>query len=153
MLYLLDTNVISEMRKVTAGRGEAAVRRWAASVDPSALFLSAITMLEIQTGILLMARKDHVQGEVLRRWLHGAVLPTFGDRILVVDAEIAQRRAACSRDGGILRCLDRSDSDGAWNDGRDEECRGFRADGSRGAQPLERMNTHRSGRVRGCNGL
>jgi toxin FitB len=94
MLYLLDTNVISEMRKVTAGRGEAAVRRWAASVDPSALFLSAITVLQIQTGILLMTRKDRVQGEVLRRWLHGAVLPTFGDRILVVDAEIALRCAA-----------------------------------------------------------
>jgi predicted nucleic acid-binding protein len=93
-MYLMDTNVISEMRKTSAARGDAAVRRWAGSVDQSALFLSVITVLEVQMGVLRMMRKDAVQGELLRRWLHQAVLPAFRGRILEVDAEIALRGAA-----------------------------------------------------------
>lgn len=92
-MYLVDTNVISEMRKVQAGRGDAGVRRWSKSVDERLLFLSDISVLESETGILLMQRKDAVQAAMLREWLHGQVLSTFAGRVLGVNTEIALRCA------------------------------------------------------------
>jgi toxin FitB len=92
-MYLLDTNVISEMRKVMAGRGDRGVQRWSNSVPEDITYLSTITVLESETGILLMLRKDPIQARVLREWLHGYVLPRFAGRILGVDTEIALRCA------------------------------------------------------------
>jgi predicted nucleic acid-binding protein len=93
-MYLVDTNVISEMRKVQAGRGNPSVRRWSKAVNQDLLFLSDISVLEIETGILLMERKDHRQASMLRSWFHGQVLPAFADRTLGVNTEIALRCAA-----------------------------------------------------------
>jgi predicted nucleic acid-binding protein len=93
-MYLLDTNVISELRKAAAGRADASVQRWADATDAAALYLSAITLLECEVGVLRMIRKDPAQGEILRRWLNDWVLPSFAGRILVVDSGIALRCAA-----------------------------------------------------------
>lgn len=89
-MYLLDTNVISELRKVKSGKANKNVEAWANSVDASQLFLSVITILELETGVLLIEKKDAVQGAVLRKWLNAHVLPAFSDRILVVDTAVAQ---------------------------------------------------------------
>jgi predicted nucleic acid-binding protein len=89
-MYLLDTNVISELRKAKSGKADKNVEAWANSVNVSNLFLSVITILEIETGVLLIERKDAVQGAVLRSWLNAHVLPAFSDRILVVDTAVAQ---------------------------------------------------------------
>jgi predicted nucleic acid-binding protein len=89
-MYLLDTNVISELRKVKSGKANKNVEAWANSVNVSHLFLSVITILELETGVLLIERKDTVQGAVLRSWLNARVLPAFSDRILVVDTAVAQ---------------------------------------------------------------
>jgi len=93
-MHLLDTNVVSELRKVRAGKADPAVATWAASVEPGSLFLSAITVHELELGIQLMERRDSTQGVLLRRWLEQAVLPTFAGRILPVDATVARRSAA-----------------------------------------------------------
>jgi len=89
-MYLLDTNVISELRKVKSAKANKNVETWANSVDVSHLFLSVITILELETGVLLIERKDSVQGAILRSWLNAHVLPAFSDRILVVDTAVAQ---------------------------------------------------------------
>ncbi len=89
-MYLLDTNVISELRKVKSGKADKNVEAWANSVSATSLFLSVITILELETGMLLIERKDAVQGAVLRLWLDAYVLPAFSDRILVVDTAIAR---------------------------------------------------------------
>lgn len=94
MIYLLDTNVISELRKAKTGRIDHGVRRWAAKVAISSLYLSAISVLELELGILLVERRDRSQALVLRAWLEEHVLPTFSGRILPVDTEVARRCAA-----------------------------------------------------------
>ena len=92
-MYLLDTNVISELRKAKSGRADKNVLTWADSVSATRLFLSVITVLELETGVLLVERRDPEQGAVLRSWLNSHVLPAFSDRILVVDTAVAQRCA------------------------------------------------------------
>ena len=94
MAFVLDTNVISEFRKVQAGKGAAGVAEWAASVARSDLYLSAITVMELEMGVRLMERRDVAQGALLRRWITSVVLPEFVARILAFDANVALRAAA-----------------------------------------------------------
>jgi len=90
-MFLLDTNVVSELRR--RERTHPKVAAWADSVQASDLFLSAITILEIEAGTLLLARRDAVQGAVLRAWIDEKVLPAFAGRILAIDTLVAQRCA------------------------------------------------------------
>ena len=92
-MFLLDTGVVSELRKVRLGNADEHVERWADSVDAADLFLSAITILELEIGILLAERRDPAQGAVFRAWLNSHVLPAFSGRILAVDTAVAQRSA------------------------------------------------------------
>lgn len=94
MRYLVDTNVLSEMRK--GARGSQSVHSWASSVDPFELAVSVITLGEIETGILKLARSDPQQSMVLRVYLDHVVVPNYGDRILVVDLPIALVAASFS---------------------------------------------------------
>ncbi|WP_460116906.1 PIN domain-containing protein [Pseudomonas sp. S2_C03] len=89
-MYLLDTNVISELRKPQA---DANVVAWAKSILAPRLFISAITLKELETGVLRMERRDPAQGSVLRTWLKRHVMPAFDGRILAVDAAVALRCA------------------------------------------------------------
>ncbi|WP_426136128.1 type II toxin-antitoxin system VapC family toxin [Pseudomonas sp. PWP3-1b2] len=89
-MYLLDTNVISELRKPQANKN---VIAWAKSVIASRLFISAITVKELETGVLRMERRDPAQGKLLRTWLKRHVMPAFDARILPVDAAVAMRCA------------------------------------------------------------
>ena len=92
-MYLLDTNVVSELRKIRLGKADAYVAAWADSVDATDLYLSAITVQELEIGVLLAERRDPSQGAVFRVWLNSHVLPAFADRILAVDTPVAQRSA------------------------------------------------------------
>ena len=92
-MYLLDTNVLSELRKAKAGKADKRVVAWAAAVPAANLFLSVVTVLEIEIGILLVERRDASQGAVLRTWLEDHVLPAFEDRVLPVDTAVARRSA------------------------------------------------------------
>jgi predicted nucleic acid-binding protein len=93
-MYLLDTDVVSEFRKARAGKADENVAAWAAEVPSESLFLSVITIQELEIGILLVERRDPPQGSRLRIWLEDHVLPTFATRILPVDVPIARRSAA-----------------------------------------------------------
>jgi predicted nucleic acid-binding protein len=90
-MFLLDTNVISELRK--ARMAEPKVVAWANAADASALFISVITVLELEQGVLRIERRDARQGMALRSWLDGQVMPAFSARILPIDADIARRCA------------------------------------------------------------
>ena len=93
-MYLLDTNVISELRKAKSSQVNQNVITWAKDISPSSMFLSVITILELETGILLIERRDPRQGAVLlRSWLNTHVFPTFCERILPVDVAVAQHCA------------------------------------------------------------
>lgn len=89
-MFLLDTNVISELRKA---RADSNVLAWARSVSPTSLFLSAISLLELETGILRLERRDAIQGRLLRAWLDKQVLPAFAGRVLPIDTAVALRCA------------------------------------------------------------
>lgn len=82
-MFLLDTNVLSELRR--RDRTDPKVAAWADRVEPAELFLSAITLLEIEAGTLMVERRDAGQGAVLRAWVERKVLPTFDGRVLPVD--------------------------------------------------------------------
>jgi predicted nucleic acid-binding protein len=92
-MYLLDTNVVSELRKANSSRVDRSVKAWAESVDKETMFLSAITVLELELGTLLMERRDPAQGKVLRSWMERHVLPAFDNRILAVDTPVALKCA------------------------------------------------------------
>jgi predicted nucleic acid-binding protein len=92
-MYVLDTNVVSKLRKAGSGRANAGVTAWAGSVTAAALLLSVVTVLELERGVLLAERRDRAQGDLLRAWLDRQVLPAFADRILPVDAPVARRCA------------------------------------------------------------
>ncbi|MDR5699592.1 type II toxin-antitoxin system VapC family toxin [Agromyces aerolatus] len=89
MSWLLDTNVVSELRRPV--RTSRALTEWAAHQDPSLLFISAMTIVELETGVCRKERTDPLQGAVLRRWLDGNVIPAFEGRTLPVDARVAVR--------------------------------------------------------------
>jgi len=93
MMYVLDTNVLSELRKVRLGKADANVAAWAESVDAADLFISAITIMELELGVLSVERRDAAQGAMLRAWLEQHVLPEFSERTLPVDTAVAQRCA------------------------------------------------------------
>ncbi|MCG1019840.1 MULTISPECIES: type II toxin-antitoxin system VapC family toxin [Burkholderiaceae] len=93
MMYVLDTHVVSELRKIRAGKANANVTAWTASVDAAWLFVSAITIMELETGILQIERHDADQGRILRAWIEHYVLPEFADRVLPIDIRVVQRCA------------------------------------------------------------
>jgi predicted nucleic acid-binding protein len=91
-MFLLDTNVLSELRR--RDKTNPKVAAWADAIHPSDLFLSAITILEIEAGTLMLQRRDIAQGAMLRAWIDEKVLPAFAGRILPVDTAVAQ---SCAR--------------------------------------------------------
>lgn len=93
MMFILDTNVVSEIRKIRLGKADTKVAAWIESVDAADLFISAITIMELEIGVLSIERKDATQGAMLRAWLEQHVLPEFSERTLPIDATVAQRCA------------------------------------------------------------
>jgi toxin FitB len=92
-MFVLDTNVVSELRKAATGKANPRVVAWAASIRPAALFLSVITLMELEQGVLLLERRDPPQGAAIRQWLERQVLPAFEGRVLPIDDHVALRCA------------------------------------------------------------
>ncbi len=93
-MYILDTNVVSELRKAKAGKADKNVAAWAKQIPPATMYLSVITILEIEIGTRLIELRDEQQGVLLRAWLENHVLNAFSGRILPIDTVVAQR---CSK--------------------------------------------------------
>ncbi len=90
MRYLFDTNVVSEFRRSIAAPQVVA---WASALPPEWLCISVITILEVETGVLRMERRDPEQGRVMRRWFEISVLTAFEGRTVIIDAEVARQCA------------------------------------------------------------
>lgn len=93
-MFLLDTNVISELRKARAGKADPNLTAWARTIPIGSLFLSVIVIQELEIGVLLVEHRDPAKGAILRTWLDDHVLPSFSERILPVDTVVARRSAA-----------------------------------------------------------
>lgn len=89
-MYLLDANVVSELRKAPAGKADSNMARWVGQVPATSLFLSVFTILELELGVLLMERRDPRHGEILRRWLDRRVMLAFANRILTIDVAVVR---------------------------------------------------------------
>lgn len=88
-MYLLDTNVVSEFRKVLSNKADPKFVRWQMNIMPQLFYISAITVMELNIGILGKEHKDAVQGRILRSWFDNQVLPAFDGRILPIDTSTA----------------------------------------------------------------
>lgn len=104
-MYLLDTNIISEMRRPK--HTNQCVKAWLASVDEAMLYTSVAVIMELERGVLLMERKDTRQGAALRAWLEQTVKSAFNGRTLPIDAHTA---AICAR----LHIPDPAPENDAW---------------------------------------
>lgn len=93
-MFLLDTNVISELRKAGDGKANAQVVAWLSAVDAATFYVSAVTIMELELGVLLIERRDIAQGARLRVWMDNHVLPEFWDRTVLIDRGVA---LACAR--------------------------------------------------------
>jgi predicted nucleic acid-binding protein len=91
MTFVLDTNVLSELRR--ADKANENMVTWASTVPVTSIFLSVVTILEIELGALLVERRDEAQGKMLRAWIDRQVLPRFEGRILPIDTAVARRSA------------------------------------------------------------
>ncbi len=89
-MFLLDTNVVSELRKAGSGKADKNVVAWVQKIPASQLYISVVTVLELEMGVLAKERSDPTQGATLRYWLDHNVLPTFTERTLVFDSKVAR---------------------------------------------------------------
>ena len=87
MNYLLDTNIISEVRK--GAKCDVHVARWYAAIEGRSLYLSVLVLGEIRKGIEKVRSRDAVQARALEKWL-AAIGKAFGERILAIDQPVAE---------------------------------------------------------------
>ena len=92
-MYILDTNVVSQIRKIRLGKADKFVSQWSDSVNTAELYLSVITLQELEIGVLLAEYRNPAKGALLRGWLNKQVIPAFSGRILPVDTAVAIRSA------------------------------------------------------------
>ncbi|MFT4076113.1 MAG: type II toxin-antitoxin system VapC family toxin [Asticcacaulis sp.] len=92
-MYLLDTPVIGELRKARTGGCDEGVMRWASGIARQNLYMSALTLLELENGVARAERRDRAQAAPLRTWLDEQVMSAFDGRILPVDAGVVKKRA------------------------------------------------------------
>lgn len=90
-MYLLDAPVVLELRKARAS--DPGLAQWAANIPRQNLFLSALSLLELENAARTLKMRDKSHGEALSTWITDQVVPAFGERILPIDATIVRRRA------------------------------------------------------------
>ncbi|MEG3181345.1 type II toxin-antitoxin system VapC family toxin [Sphingomonas sp. LT1P40] len=91
-MFLLDTDIVYELRHARAGRSDPGFTAWASAVSIQTLFVSALTLLELGNAATALARNDKVAAKALESWLDDQVIPAFEGRILAVDTAVVRRR-------------------------------------------------------------
>ncbi|WP_314099950.1 type II toxin-antitoxin system VapC family toxin [uncultured Rothia sp.] len=105
-MYLLDTNVISELWKLSRGKADPVFESWFRQESEKPLYISVVTLMELERGVLAMERKDPAQGEYLREW-YSAVREKFQKRTLIIDGVVANCCAG-------LHVPDKAPENDAW---------------------------------------
>lgn len=85
----MDTNVISEFRKINSGKANQNVIRYFSEVSPDDIYMSVITFYEFEKGIKQIELRDKVQGAVLRDWMQNHVIKYWGANILPIGRDVA----------------------------------------------------------------
>ena len=98
-MYLLDTPVISELRKARSGRADPGVVTWASGIASHNLYISVLSLLELENGVAAAEKKDPASGAPLRDWLDNQVMTAFDNRVLPIDSAVAKKRAALPASG------------------------------------------------------
>lgn len=93
-MHLLDTEVVFALRNAKSGKIDSGLPAWASRAARASLFVSALTLLELETAIARAERKDRTQGAAQREWLDDRVARAFEGRILPIDAAVVRRRSA-----------------------------------------------------------
>ncbi len=106
-MYLLDTNLISEIRKLPKNKCNKGVAKWVKETSKDLMFTNAVVIMELERGILAIERKDQLQGEMLRQWFEFEVKPAFSEKILKIDEKTAQ---ICAK----LHIPDHAPENDAW---------------------------------------
>ncbi|HHW7569737.1 TPA: type II toxin-antitoxin system VapC family toxin [Mannheimia haemolytica] len=106
-MYLLDTNIISEIRKINTGKANQGVIDWLSAVPENQLYTNAIVLMEVERGVSAKERKDKQQGAILRKWLEQVIKPFFAQRTLTIDAQTSQ---VCAK----LHIPDHAPENDAW---------------------------------------
>ncbi len=88
-MYLLDTNIISEGRKLGTSRVDPHTALWLGRIDAEASYVSAMTIFELERGVRQMERRDTSQGAVLRRWFNDQIMVNYEHRTLPLSREVA----------------------------------------------------------------
>jgi toxin FitB len=88
-MFLLDTNIISESRKLGTSRIDPHAALWFAQVDVETSFVSAMTIFELERGVRQMERRDAKQGLVLRHWFEDLIMATYEHRTLPLSRAVA----------------------------------------------------------------
>lgn len=91
-MYLLDTAIVFDLRDARSARGDPGLVAWAGEVAREQLFLSAISLVELEAAATQAARRDKPTGAALRDWIDERVVPTFDGHVLPLDAAVARRR-------------------------------------------------------------
>jgi predicted nucleic acid-binding protein len=92
-MYLLDTGVVFDLRRAKAGRADQGLAAWAAGVARHSLFISVLTLLELEAAAGRLERRDPAAGAAMRAWVEDQAAKAFDGRVLSVDAAVARRRA------------------------------------------------------------
>ncbi|MDY6216798.1 type II toxin-antitoxin system VapC family toxin [Actinobacillus porcinus] len=106
-MYLLDTNIISEIRKLAKNKCDKNVADWVRSTSKDLMFTNAVVMMELERGVMSIERKDTTQGKLLRHWFEIDVKPAFHGKILKIDEQTAQ---ICAK----LHIPDHAPENDAW---------------------------------------
>jgi predicted nucleic acid-binding protein len=93
-VFLLDTNVVSELRTLRGRSPEPNVVAWASKEEANTFYISAISIMEIEIGVKRLDWRDPARGAILRAWIDGYILEEFSGRIIPIDAAVALRCAA-----------------------------------------------------------
>lgn len=91
-MYLLDTAIVVDLGKARAGRAEPGLTRWAEAVARERLFLSALTLVELETTAARTSRRDKAGAAALRTWINDQLVPAFDGHVLAIDAAVARHR-------------------------------------------------------------
>lgn len=106
-MYLLDTNIISEIRKLAKNKCDKNVADWVRSTSKDLMFTNAVVMMELERGVMSIERKDTTQGKLLRHWFEMDVKPAFHGKILKINEQTAQ---ICAK----LHIPDHAPENDAW---------------------------------------
>lgn len=85
-MFIVDTNIVSDLRK--PGKAPPSLVAWAQSQPPSAIYISVVSMWELEYGILLKAHSDLAQGKVLKDWFEQSVISAYTGRILPICFDV-----------------------------------------------------------------